>query len=158
MHPTEAQVKAAYLFNFGRFVSWSGERASTGQFQICILGKDPFGEVLDATVRGESIDHKNITVQRLAGMQQAASCNILFVGISEAGRLSSILADAQRMHLLTVSDVRHFAEQGGNIGFVEQGDRVRFEVNLQAAERNHLVLSSELLKVAVKVIAKDSGH
>jgi len=153
--PTESQVKAAYLYNFGKFVRWEGDRAvSPDSLEICVLGKDPFGAVLDATVEGESIAGKKITVRRLSTVQESARCSILFVGTSEESRLAPILSVSQRQGVLTVSDIPHFAERGGIIGFVMQQDRIRFEVNRGAAEQSHLVLSSELLKVASKVIEK----
>jgi hypothetical protein len=153
-HPTEFQVEAAYLYNFGKFVSWPAERTASGLFEICVLGKDPFGEILDRTVSGESIDGKNISVRRISTTQQASSCSILFVSPSEESHLGAVLEFAQRYSLLTVSSIKRFAERGGDIGLVVQQDRVRFEVNRSEAEKCHLVLSSELLKVAVKVIDK----
>jgi hypothetical protein len=154
-HPTESQVKAAYLYNFGKFVTWQPDQAgNSGSLDICLIGKDPFGPVLDATVAGESIDGRKITVTRIAKVQDAPQCRILFVGLSEVGRLGSILAAAQRFGMLTVSDIPNFTEQGGIIEFVSQQDRIRFEVNRAAAEQSHLVLSSQLLKVASKVIDK----
>jgi hypothetical protein len=156
--PTESQVKAAYLYNFGKFVTWPNDGpASAERFQICILGKDPFGSVLDSTVNGESIDRKKIQIRRFDKMQDAAGCNVLYVSSSEESRLPAILAESQRLRLLTVSDILHFAERGGAIGLVTQQDRVRFEVNRSTAERSHLVLSSELLKVAIRVIQKQDG-
>ena len=152
-HPTESQVKAAYLYNFGKFVRWESDRMSSrGSFDVCVLGKDPFGGDLDSTVAGESIDGKRITVRRVAKVQDAGSCSILFVSSSEERPLSSVLTSAQPLSVLTVSDMPHFAEKGGMIGFVKQEDRIRFEVNRKAAEQSHLVLSSELLKVAVRVL------
>jgi hypothetical protein len=125
---------------------------------ICILGKDPFGEVLDSTVEGASIDGRKITVKRLVNAadisKDIAPCSILFVSISEEGRLAPLLAAAQRQGLLTVSDIPHFAEHGGIIGLVMQENKIRFEVNRGAAEQSHVALSSELLKVAVRVIEK----
>jgi hypothetical protein len=92
-------------------------------------------------------------------MQDGAGCNILFISASEAGRLPGILPEARRMHVLTVSDLPHFVERGGTIGLVEEEGRIRFEVNRNAADQSHLGLSSELLKVAVKVIAnKPAGN
>ncbi len=149
--PTESQVKSAYLYNFGKFVTFPADHASE-QLSICILGKDPFGNILDATVSGEQINGKRIVVQRIASMQQAKPCNILFVSSSEEDNLGTILLGSERLSLLTVSDMKGFAEQGGVIGMVTHGDRVRFEVNRAAAERNHLTLSSELLEVAIRVI------
>jgi hypothetical protein len=155
--PTESQVEAAYLFNFGKFVTFPSNRGkNTDSLSLCILGKDPFGEALDATVRGESINGKKITVQRLMNMQHAESCSILFVSSSEEGHLPAIVAPAKTLSLLTVSDMKGFAERGGIIQLVRQQDRIRFEVNLAAAQESHLALSSELLKVAVRVIQKDS--
>ena len=153
-HPTESQVKAAYLFNFGKFVRWQPDQApNSGSFDICILGDDTFGKTLDATVAGESIDGKTIAIKRLSAIE-GARCNILFVASSEEDRLAPILAAAQRLGMLTVSDMPHFAERGGMIGFVTQKDRIRFEVNRASAMRSNLSLSSELLKVATRVIEK----
>jgi YfiR/HmsC-like len=152
-HPTETQVKAAYLYNFGKFVKWQVDRvASPDSFEICILGKDPFGSVLDSTVAGERIDGRKITVRRISKIQQAEPCSILFISKSEENRLPPILLAAQHWSLLTVSDLPHFAEQGGDIAFVMHEDKIRFEVNRSAALQSHLLLSSELLKVATRVI------
>jgi len=155
--PSESQVEAAYLYNFGKFVTWPADRPYSEAFEICILGKDPFGLVLDSTVAGESIGNKKIEVKRLADLQQATSCSILFVSSSEESHLATISDVAQHLSLLTVSTIRHFAERGGTIGLVAQQDRIRFEVNLRAADQCHLVLSSELLKVATRVIEAPSG-
>ena len=155
IHPTEAQVKAAYLYNFGKFVTWPDHRpGDSGQFEICILGRDPFGKVLDATVSGEKINDKNIGVRRVTRVQEAQGCNILFISSSDESRLLAILAAARAMNVLTVSDMPNFANHGGAIGLVMQADRVRFEVNRTAAEEAHLTLSSQLLKVASRVIDK----
>lgn len=146
---------AAYLYNFGKFVTWQGVRIpGPGPLEICVLGKDPFGAVLDTIVAGESIDARKIAVRRLSKIQEADQCSILFVSSSEEDRLVPILAEAQRSGMLTVSDIPHFAERGGIIGFVMRQDRIRFEVNRGTAEQSHLILSSELLKVASKVINK----
>ena len=155
--PTEAQVKAAYIYNFGKFVRRSSDRgALPDPFQICILGKDPFGPVLDSTVAGETIEGKRITVNRLPSLQGVGQCGMLFIGASEEGRLAPILATALRLNVPTVSDIRNFADRGGVIGLVKQQDRIRFEVNLNAADQSHLVLSSELVKVATKVIGQQA--
>jgi hypothetical protein len=158
-HPAEAQVKAAYLYNFGKFVTWGEGSApkSAQSFGICVLGRDPFGATLDSTVAGESINGKKITVSRPAKIQDASECDVLFISASEEGRLASILAIAQRFSALTVSDMPHFAERGGTVGFVTSQGRIRFEVNLRAAEQSNLTLGSELLKVASAVIDKPSS-
>jgi len=157
--PTDSQVKAAYLYNFGKFVRWQNARTSNPEtFELCVLGKDPFGKVLESTVEGDSIDGRKIVIKRMLRIQEASSCSILFVSLSEENRLSPILAVAQHSGMLTVSDIRNFAQRGGIIGFVVQGGRIRFEVNRRAAEQSHLLLSSELLKVARLVIDSDTAQ
>lgn len=152
MHPTESQVEAAYLYNFGKFVRWQDQSTNTASIKICVLGKDPFGNVLDSTVAGESIDGRKILVKRIVKIQDAATCNILYISSSEESRLGFILSSVQHFAPLTVSDIPNFVERGGIIQFVQQQGRIRFEVNLLAAEQSHVSLSSELLKVAVRVI------
>jgi hypothetical protein len=154
-HPTETQVESAYLYNFGKFIKWPAERmAGSDSLQICLLGQDPFGAILDSTVAGEKIDGRSITVRRISTLDDSSSCGILFISSSEEARLGAILAIVQRGGALTVSNIPRFAERGGTIGFVMQQDRIRFEVNRAAAEQAHLTLSSELLKVASRVITK----
>lgn len=148
--PTEYQVKAAYLYNFGKFIRWPAASGKGDSFAICVLGRDPFGSTLDATLAGETIDGRKVTAVRMARAQDAAECRILFISSSESGRLNEVLA-ALGKGVLTVSDMPHFAEHGGMIQFVLEGDRVRFEVNLGAAQRAGLSPSSELLKVATTV-------
>jgi len=154
-HPTEFQVESAYLYNFGKFVKWPAGRASPSDpLQICVLGQDPFGATLDSTVAGEKIDGRAVIVRRLSTMENPSPCGILFISSSEADRLDAVLAIAQRSESLTVSDIPRFAERGGTIGFVIQQGRIRFEVNRAAAAQSHLILSSELLKVACRIINK----
>jgi hypothetical protein len=158
-HPTESQVKAAYLYNFGKFVTWPADQTrGAAALEMCVLGRDPFGQVLDSTVEGESIDGRKISVKRIVRIQDAVQCRILFVSTSEEGRLRPILADAQHRGMLTVSDIPHFADQGGVIEFVNQEGKIRFAVNRGAAEQSRLLLSSQLLKVASKVIEKPAAR
>ena len=149
--PTEYQVKAAYLYNFGKFIHWPAASGKGDSFAICVLGRDPFGTMLDATLAGETIDGRKVTALRLARAQDATECRILFISSSESGRLNEILAALGKGGVLTVSDMPHFTEHVGMIQFVLEGDRVRFEVNLGAAQRAGLSPSSELLKVATTV-------
>jgi hypothetical protein len=151
--PTEYQVKAAYLYNFGRFVKWpAGVAAGKGDsFPVCVLGRDPFGPVLDSTLAGEALEGKPVVIRRIAREQDAADCRILFVSSTEEHHLKEILAAIDQAGVLTVSDIPGFSRRGGMIQFVMEGDRVRFEINLATAESARLVLSSELLKVAAAV-------
>jgi len=155
--PTEAQVKAAYVYNFGKFVRWQSTAPATDSFDICVLGKNPFGSALQNTVSGEKIEAKSIVVRNTTIMQNDARCRILFISSSEESRLKSILTLAQQSNSLTVSDIPGFAQRGGMIELVSQEGRIRFEVNLAAAGNAGLTVSSELLKVAVKVIGTNQA-
>ncbi len=153
---TEYEVKAAYLYNFGKFVRWPSASAGGGGFLICVLGKNPFGTSLNATVRGESIDGKPLAVHYIESVGEASGCRILFISNSEAHRVEDILAEIEKRPVLTVSDIPDFANLGGHIEFVQIGEKIRFKVNLPAAEKSGLTLSSDLLKVAVSV--KRNNH
>lgn len=157
-HPTESQVKAAYIFNFGKFVHWQARPSDSGSFDICVIGKNPFGSALAATVSGEKLDGKDIRVRNVFSLPDAARCRILFVSSSEKSRLKPILAMAKQSNLLTVSDMSGFAQRGGMIELVTLRDRIRFQVNVGAISDAGLTVSSELLKVAVKVIGSNQAR
>ena len=149
---TEYQVKAAYLYNFAKFVEWPPEvMSSDSSFNICVLGRDPFDSTFQTTIAGESIKGKNVLVKRIPRAQDASGCQILFISSSEEARLKDILDVLDKMSVLTVSDMPQFTRRGGMIQFVTEANRVRFEVNLTSAERTGLTLSSQLLKVAIGV-------
>jgi hypothetical protein len=149
----EYQVKATYLYNFGRFVQWppNATAAKGDSFSICILGQDPFGATLDSTVAGEMLDGKPLAVKRISTARNAGECRILFISSTEENHLKEILVALDESGILTVSDMPAFSRRGGMIQFVLEGDRVRFEINLTKVETAKLTLSSELLKVATTV-------
>jgi hypothetical protein len=151
--PNEFQVKAAYLYNFGRFVEWPGANPSDkgGSFEICVLGMDPFGQTLDATLSSATIGGKSVMAKRISKPQDADDCRIVFISSSEENHLKDVLAALEKTNVLTVSDIPGFSQRGGMIGFILDGSRVRFDVNLASAQGAGLTLSSELLKVATSV-------
>jgi len=156
--PTQYEVEAAYLFNFGKFVAWPPGAQADSPFLICVLGDDPFGPILDRTVTGETVKDRPVHGKRISRPQDATACSILYISSSESARLSRILPVIQEAPVLTVSDIPGFAQQGGMIQFVLRDGRVRFEVNLAPTRRNGLTLSSELLKVAVEVFRGGGDH
>lgn len=151
---SEYDVEAAYLYNFGKFVHWPDSAQKNPSFDICILGEDPFGGTLDKLIVNDDMDGKPIRKRIIGRPSEAAGCAIVYVSDSEAGNLHRILAHFAGSGTLLVSSLPDFARHGGMVQFVLQGDRVRFEVNLKAAAQSHLVLSSELLKVAVSVTGR----
>jgi hypothetical protein len=150
---SEYQVKATYLYNFGRFVQWPPNAAAAkgDSFSICVLGHDPFGPTLDSTLAGETLDGKPLAVKRISTPRDAAGCRILFISSTEENHLKEILVALDESGVLTVSDMPAFSRRGGMIQFVVEGDKVRFEINLTKTETAKLTLSSELLKVATIV-------
>jgi hypothetical protein len=149
----EYQVKAAYLYNFARFVEWPARTAAeaNNRFSICVLGQNPFGGALNTTFANETINGKSVIARNIPDSSEATNCRILFISASEGDRLRQILATVKDASVLTVSDLPQFSRSGGMVQFMMEGSHVRFEVNLAPAERAGLVLSSELLKVAVNV-------
>jgi hypothetical protein len=151
--PNEYQVKAAYLYHFGRFVEWPAKvtTAKTGSFYICVLGEDPFGAALDATVAGEMIGNQKVAARRISNPHESVDCQILFISSSEVNRLNKIIDALDNSAVLTVSDISDFSRHRGMIQLVLEENRIRFEVNLTATQHAGLTLSSELLKLATAV-------
>jgi hypothetical protein len=158
--PSEYAVKATYLYNFARFTEWpvKGVDTKDNSFAVCVLGHDPFGPILDTILAGEAIDGKHMVHRRISAVQDAGNCRIIFISSSEESRLKETLAVLGKMSALTVSDISDFSMRGGMIQFVVEQNKVRFEVNLQTTGRAGLVLSSELLKVAISVRNSQSGE
>jgi hypothetical protein len=153
MAPTD--VEAAYLYNFGKFVHFpAAQSQDRAPFSICILGEDGFGGTLDSLIANESIQGRKIVVRRLASPTAAINCHIVFIAPSEGPRLEKDLVALQQKPILTVSSLPNFLERGGMVQFLLQNNRVRFAVNLTTASQSGLELSSELLKVAVRVDTK----
>jgi hypothetical protein len=150
----EYDVKAAYLYNFARFVEWPAaapHRQSEATVDICVLGQDPFGTRLDAMMADATVRGRKLATRRLASATAVAGCHVLFVSASERQQVPQILATLARADVLTVSDMPEFVRLGGMLQFVVQGNRVRFDVNLPACEAAGLRVSSDLLRVASTV-------
>jgi hypothetical protein len=131
LKPSEYQVKAAYLSNFGKFVEWPAKPAQGEPFNVCVLGQDPFGDALDAAFEGEVVDHTPVAARRIQKPEEAVHCRILFVGSSGDSQVKSALAAAGKANILTVGENPDFTKRGGMIQFVLDGNRVRFEINLR---------------------------
>jgi YfiR/HmsC-like len=149
----EYEIKAAFLYNFTRFVAWPA-RAFSGPdapLAIGVLGDDPFGPALEATIRGEVVRRHPLVVRRSGRIGDLVGCQLIFVSRSESGRLGPIFAALDHRPALTVSDIAGFASRGGVICFYLKGDRVRFMINPAAADRAGLKISSQLLSLGTIV-------
>jgi hypothetical protein len=144
--PSEYQVKAAFLFNFAKFVDWPGESfAAEREFAICVAGDGDVSQELEAVVKGRDVDGKPVVVRSLSDPSAGDGCQILFAIDDEAAiETRSLTASG----MLTVGQSKGFARHGGMINFVLVGKKVRFEVNKRSAETAGLSISSHLLKLA----------
>ena len=145
----EYSVKAAYLYNFAKFVEWPGQAGNPGTpLMIVVFGENAFGAVLKQTVQGETVDGRAISVRSVSRIEDLRPCHILFFGSSNKNGLAEVLRATQGAGILTVGDADEFVQLGGVIGFVPEGNKIRFEINLGAARRNRLTISAKLLRVA----------
>jgi hypothetical protein len=146
----EYQVKAAFLYNFAKFVEWPlGTFAnSTDPIVICIVGQDPFGSTLDDMVQGKKIGGRFFAVRRLPDTLQAGKCQILFIGAGGWKRTQALLDAVKGAAILTVGETDDFTALGGVVGFKLDGPRVRLQIAPEAGERSRLRISSKLLSLA----------
>jgi hypothetical protein len=149
----EYQVKATFLYQFTQFVDWPSEAFPPGQtsFVIGVLGPDPFGKFLDEVVRGEKASNRPLAVQRYRRLEDVANCHVLYVSESEAARTEDIVAAVKGQGILVVGDADGFADRGGMVQFVSQGNRIRLRINLEAAKAARLTISSKILRPATVV-------
>jgi hypothetical protein len=145
---SEYEVKAAFLLNFTRFIEWPPEafEDSRAAFSICILGEDPFQNMLDQVVEGESVRGRRVVVARVKRPPGGKSCQVLFIGKGEKD-VSGILAGVGP-GVLTVGEHPGFLRDGGIINFALDGRHVRFDINQRAAANASLTVSARLLNVA----------
>jgi YfiR/HmsC-like len=146
--PSEYQVKAAFLYNFVKFVEWPATpEEQTRPIELCVLGKDPFRGELQRAVDGKAVSGRSLIIRQMSEASAAQSCHVLFMAVSEAGRVADILKTVAAWNILTVSELDRFLDRGGMINFIMQGQRVRFEINPAAAVRARLTISSKLLQL-----------
>lgn len=148
----EYEVKAAFLYNFTKFVEWPAHAFADGKssLRLCVLGDNPFGDSLNA-VAGEEVGGHRITVVRSGSISDPSGCHILFISRSEKERLPRILSEVRNAPVLTVADSQGFLEQGGIINFILEGSKVRFEIDQASAEKAGIKISSKLLQLARRV-------
>ena len=139
--PLEYQLKAAYLYNFVKYVEWpdKGKR----NISICVAGQNPFGSVLETMIRNERVRGLPLTAEVI--LEARTDCDVIF---TKTPNFAAYLRAAAGLPILTVGESPRFLEQGGIIRFVPDGTKVRFEINLAAAERARLKISTRLLQLA----------
>lgn len=150
--PSELTVKAAFLPRFARYVTWpSSARPGPAQpVVLCVIGRDPFGPLLEQAVRSQGVDGHRIVVRRSSGPAGARGCHLAYVGGSSDQPAGQLLAALSPHPVLTVTDAGA-GSQRGIIHFANQNGRVRFFIDEAAAARRGLSISSRLLGLAVAV-------
>jgi len=146
----EYQVKAAFLFNFAKFVEWPPQafKSADQPIAICVFGQNNFGSLLDTAVQGKVIGNRKFVVLEISSPPEASKCHILFVSASERKRLRAVLGEVKGCCVLTVGEVDEFIASGGMINLRLKDERVHLEVDPDAAERAKLRISSKLLSLA----------
>ena len=146
----EYQVKAAFLYNFAKFVEWpdgSFPKASD-PIGICILGQNPFEDSLNTVIRGKIWEGRAFAVNLILDLPPKSRCQILFVNSSERQRFRSLAPSLKGSGILTVGETPGFIDDGGIINFKVEDGKIRFEINVEAAQHAQLKLSSKLLSLA----------
>ena len=143
-------IKAAYIYNFAMFVEWPVEAFSgeDAPIVIGILGSDPFGSALDATIRNKKVNNKRLVVKRVQTNQECRECHILFINSTESSRIEELAHRLKRAPILLVGETPDFALRGGMINFTIEENKVRCEINVKAAKRAGLTISSKLLSLS----------
>jgi hypothetical protein len=149
----EHVLKAAYLYNFALFVEWPPEAftAIDSPIVIGVIGSDPFNSALNLAVGDKHVGGRAVIVRQLQWDQDLTGCHILFVSSSEASRTGELATRLDKLPVLVVGETPGFARRGGTLNFTKEGQKVGFEVNLTAARRARLTISSSLLNLATIV-------
>jgi hypothetical protein len=150
----EHEVKAAFIYNFAKFVDWPEAKMVDDKIFLCVVGADYFGGELEATVHAKTVRGRRLVVERLQAGDDLQHCHILFVGRTEVLHPALVMEDLRAAHVLTVGDSEEFALRGGMINFRMEERKVRFEINPAAADDADLRISSQLLKLAVRLVGE----
>jgi hypothetical protein len=148
----EYQVKAAFLFNFAKFIDWPSRKFTEpdSPLIIGIVGSDPFGGLLEEQVQDQRINDRTVVVRHIESMEELRKCHMIFICRSEAERLGPILSEVRGDNVLTVGETDKFISHGGMINFVVTDGSVHFEINDSAARHAGLKISSKLANLALR--------
>lgn len=149
----EYKVKAGYLYNFTKFISWPTDNSET--FNLCIFGEDPFGDLIDS-IEQRSAFGRPIKLFRFSAFSKEQRCHILFIAvpIRDNSLFRTVLA-TRDVSTLTVGESTEFAAQGGMIGFVNRDGKIKLQINQKMLQLSNLKISAKLLEVAELVDGDD---
>jgi len=142
-------LKAAFLYNFAKFAEWPADALSPGQpLALCVMGDHFVAFALEKTIQGHAVEGHQLTVEVLQPDSPIRTCHLLYVSPAAARQSAQLLDSLKESPVLTVGDTDTFAEQGGVAQLVFGRDRMRFVINVTAAQRARIALSSQLLSLA----------
>jgi YfiR/HmsC-like len=146
----EYKLKAAMLYNLTHFVEWPGSAYPDRHAPIllCILGQDPFASSLTSTIPKDTDNDRPVVLRHLQSDKEIPGCHILYISSSERKTTAHIFSTLNGSGILTVGEMTQFAAHGGMIQFSLEDQHVRFDINLDAASRAGLKISSKLLALA----------
>jgi hypothetical protein len=149
--PTAPEVMAAMIYNFALFIDWPTAQSEVKQspFVIGVFGEDPIGIFLENSAKVETLQRRRVQIRHLATVNDVRSCRILVISQSQKKQVPEILDALRGEPILTVGDIDDFAEMGGMIAFKKEGNRIRFQINSDAATRVGLKISSKLLHLGI---------
>jgi hypothetical protein len=147
----EFQKKAEFINSFTRFVDWPARKfaQSDSPFVIGVYGTDAISSLLQESIQDRKIKGRPVVIKHLLNKEELRACHVLFISRSERERMGPILGEVRRENVLTVGESDNFLGKGGVINFVIVGGQVRFQINIDAAAREKLNVSSKLLQLAV---------
>jgi hypothetical protein len=155
----ELQVKAAFLYNFAKFVEWPSDTrsgGSSGSLAFCVFGDEPLFTALTQSLVGKTINGRALVAVQAEGPQRGQRCDIAFIGVAEKKRMDEVLDGFAGAGVLSISDLDQFARHGGMIELTRKADKIRFAVNIDAVNRNGVRISSKLLQLA-EVVHQSHG-
>ncbi|MDR3416268.1 MAG: YfiR family protein [Nevskia sp.] len=153
---SEAAVKMAFVYNFGKFVEWPPPALATSQpFVLCTAGDTEQFKSSLAAIEGKTAQGHEVKVHALDGNAELAGCQTLFIAQSEREHVRELLKAARNLPILTVSDIDEFADAGGVVELITRNGRVQFNINVRAAKAANLTISSELMKLAHSVVGAE---
>lgn len=157
--PEEYQIKAIFLYNFAQFVQWP-ERSFPSKDSpliISVLGKDPFGKYLEEVVSGEKLNDHPLIIKKYNQLEEVNECHILFIEEKDKGELRIILDDLLTRNILTVSDIKGFAQMGGMIEFIKTENKIALKINHESVNKAELTISSKLLRLA-EIVSRENDQ
>lgn len=151
--PSKYQVKAAYIYNFAKFIKWpeSAFSDTTAPLIIGVLGQNPFAGKLKP-LNSKLVRQRPIEIKYFETLEEVRSCQLLYIDTSEPGELESILTKLKIKPVITIGENKDFASRGGVIQFVTVRGRLRFIINLDIAKSNKVQIDAQLLSLATKVL------